>query len=88
MARITSLNALTASIAHEVNQPLTGVTNNANACRRLLAERNLEPEILQQALDGIVADAARASAVLARIRAFIKNSPVAKCEVDINDVIR
>jgi PAS domain S-box-containing protein len=88
VARITSLNTLTASIAHEVNQPLTAVTNNANACRRLLAKRNLEPEILQQALDGIVADAARAGAVLARIRAFIKNSPVAKCEVDINDVIQ
>jgi C4-dicarboxylate-specific signal transduction histidine kinase len=88
VARVTSLNALTASIAHEVNQPLTAVTNNANACRRLLAKRNLEPEILQQALDGIVADAARAGAVLARIRAFIKNAPVAKCEVDINDVIQ
>jgi PAS domain S-box-containing protein len=88
VSRLTTMGELAASIAHEVNQPLTGVTNNANACMRLLAKRNLEPEILQQALEGIVADATRASAVIARIRAFIKNSPVARCELDINDVIQ
>ena len=87
VSRLTTMGELAASIAHEVNQPLTGVTNNANACLRLLANRNLDPKVLRQALEGIVADATRASAVLARIRGFIRNSPAARSELDINEVI-
>jgi PAS domain S-box-containing protein len=88
VSRLTTMGELAASIAHEVNQPLTGVTNHANACMRLLANHNLDPEVLQRALTSIVADATRASAVLARIRAFIKNSPAGRCELDINEVIQ
>jgi PAS domain S-box-containing protein len=88
VSRVTTMGEFAASIAHEVNQPLTGVTNNANACLRLLANRNLDAEVLQRALEGIVADATRASAVLARIRAFLKNSPAARSELYINEVIQ
>jgi PAS domain S-box-containing protein len=88
VSRLTTMGELAASIAHEVNQPLTGVTNNANACLRLLANRNLDPEVLQRALEGIVGDASRASAVLARIRAFIKNAPAERSGLDINEVIQ
>jgi C4-dicarboxylate-specific signal transduction histidine kinase len=79
---------LAASIAHEVNQPLTAITNNGSACLRLLANRNLDPEVLRQALQEIVADGSRASAVLARIRAFIKKTPAVKQALDINEVIQ
>jgi C4-dicarboxylate-specific signal transduction histidine kinase len=82
------MGELAASIAHEVNQPLTAVTNNANACLRLLARRNLDPEVLHGALEEIVADGTRASAVIARIRAFIKKMPAERKELDINDVIQ
>ena len=41
------MGELAASIAHEVNQPLTAVTNNSNACLRLLAANNLKPEVLR-----------------------------------------
>ena len=82
------MGELAASIAHEVNQPLTALTNNSNACLRLLANRNLEPEVLRRALGEIVADSTRASAVIARIRAFIKKTPPEKIQVDINEVIQ
>jgi C4-dicarboxylate-specific signal transduction histidine kinase len=83
------MGELAASIAHEVNQPLTAVTNNANACLRLLARHNLDPEVLRRALEEIVADGTRASAVIAGIRAFVKKAPPAeKSELDINEVIQ
>jgi len=88
MSRLTSLGEMAASIAHEVNQPLTAVTNNGNACLRLLANHNLEPDVLRRALEEIVADGTRASAVIARIRAFIKKGPVEESALDVNDVIR
>jgi len=88
VSRLTTMGELAASIAHEVNQPLTAVTNNSNACLRLLAAGNLKPEVLRRALDEIVADGSRASAVVARIRGFIKKEPAEKNRVDINDVIQ
>ena len=88
VSRLTTMGELAASIAHEVNQPLTAVTNNSSACLRLLANRNLEPEVLRRALEEIVADGTRASAVIARIRAFIKKTPAEKNKLDINEVIQ
>jgi len=87
VSRLTTMGELAASIAHEVNQPLTGVTNNANVCLRLHANRTLDPAVLRRALEEIVADASRASNVIARIRAFIKNAPAEKSELHINEVI-
>ena len=45
VSRLTTMGELAASIAHEVNQPLTAVTNNGNACLRLLANQNLQPDV-------------------------------------------
>jgi len=88
VSRLTTMGELSASIAHEVNQPLTAVTNNGNACLRLLADHNLEPEVLRHALKEMVADSTRAGAVIARIRAFIKKTPPQKIHVDINEAIQ
>src|SRR5258707_8207937 len=49
VTRLTTMGELAASIAHEVNQPLTAVTNNGSACLRMLANRNLEPDVLRPA---------------------------------------
>ena len=87
ISRLTTMGELAASIAHEVNQPLTAVTNNASACRRLLANRSLEPDVLRRALDEIIEDGARASAVIHRIRAFLKKKPAELSEVNMNEVI-
>jgi|GEM_PF-348862 len=88
ISRLTTMGELTASIAHEVNQPLTAITNNGSACLRLLVNQNLDPEVLRRALEEIVADGNRASAVIARIRGFIKKAPAEKSELDVNEVIR
>jgi PAS domain S-box-containing protein len=88
VSRVTTMGELAASIAHEVNQPLTAVVNNGSACLRLLASRHLEPEVLRRALEDIVADGTRASAVVARIRAFIKKQPAEKYELDVNELIQ
>jgi C4-dicarboxylate-specific signal transduction histidine kinase len=88
VSRLTAMGELAASIAHEVNQPLTAITNNSNACLRLLADGSLEPEILRRALEEIVADGNRASAIIARIRTFIKKAPTEKKKLDINEVIQ
>ena len=88
VSRLTTMGELAASIAHEVNQPLTAVNNNSNACLRLLADQNLQPDVLRRALEEIVADGTRASAVMARIRALIKKTPAEKTKVDINEVIQ
>jgi PAS domain S-box-containing protein len=87
MSRLTTMGELAASIAHEVNQPLTAVNNNSNACLRLLANQNLQPDVLRRALEEIVADGTRASAIIARIRAFIKKAPAEKNWLDVNEVI-
>jgi PAS domain S-box-containing protein len=87
VSNLTTLSELAASIAHEINQPLTAVTNNSNACLRLLASHSLRPEILHRALEEIVTDASRASAVVARLRAAIMKEPAEKIELEINDVI-
>jgi C4-dicarboxylate-specific signal transduction histidine kinase len=88
VSRLTIMGELAASIAHEVNQPLTAITNNGSACLRLLANRNLDSEVLQRALKEIVADSTRASDVIARIRAFMKKAPAEKNALDINEVIQ
>jgi PAS domain S-box-containing protein len=88
VSRLTTMGELAASIAHEVNQPLTAVTNNSSACLRLLANHNLEPEVLHRTLEEIIADATRASAVIARIRAFIKKRPAENTQLDVNELIQ
>jgi PAS domain S-box-containing protein len=87
VSRMTTMGELAASIAHEVNQPLTAVINNSNACRRLLADNKLDPGVLQCALEQIVAEATRAASVIARIRAFITKAPPERNRLDINEII-
>jgi PAS domain S-box-containing protein len=88
VSRMTTMGELAASIAHEINQPLTAVVNNSNACLRLLANGNLAPEVLRRSLEQTVADSTHAAAVIARIRAFIMKTPPEKKELDINEVIQ
>jgi PAS domain S-box-containing protein len=86
VARLTTLGELTASIAHEINQPLGAMVNSANACVRWLAAQNLERA--QQSALRIVADGQRAGAIITRIRALAKNAPSYTDWLDINDTIR
>jgi signal transduction histidine kinase len=81
------MGELTASIAHEVNQPLTAVVNNANACLNLLPDGAPHLAEVRAALTEIVDDADRASAVITRVRQLAKKAPSERSLLDLKDVI-
>jgi PAS domain S-box-containing protein len=86
--RVATMGQLTASIAHEVNQPIAGAVFNAEAALRWLGARPPDLEEVRQALGRIVKDANRAGDVIGRIREIIKKAPPRKDRVDINEAIR
>jgi len=88
VARMSTLGELTASITHEINQPLAGIVTNANASLRWLAREAPDLAEARDAIHRIVRDGNRASAVIARTRALIKKAPIAKEPLEINDVIQ
>jgi PAS domain S-box-containing protein len=88
VGRATLMGELTASIAHEVNQPLCAIVSNAEAIQRMLSDGGFVLEELLEGLRDIVQDSQRASAVVARIRSFLERAPGDHSLVDINDLIR
>jgi PAS domain S-box-containing protein len=86
VTRVATLGELTASIAHEINQPLGAVVNNASACVRWLAAQNLEEARRSAAL--VIADGHRAGEIIGRIRALAKKAPPHKDWLDLNTTIR
>src|SRR5215510_9150940 len=86
VARLTTLGELTASIAHEINQPLGALVNSANACVRWLAAQNLERA--QQSAVRVVTEGQRAADIIDRIRALIKKEPPRTEGVEMNEAIR
>jgi C4-dicarboxylate-specific signal transduction histidine kinase len=88
VTRVTTLGELTASIAHEVNQPLAAVVNAAAACRRWLDAATPNLDEARSAVDWIVNEGNRASKVIRRVRALAKKSDIEKVPLDVNDVVR
>jgi len=88
MARVTALGTLTASIAHEVNQPLSGIITNASACLRLLAADPPEVEKARVTAQRTIRDGNRASEVIKRLRAMFTNAPTAFQSVDLHDAVQ
>jgi PAS domain S-box-containing protein len=84
IARVTMLGELTASIAHEVNQPLGAIVANAGACARWLAAKPPNIEDARAPLRAIAADARRASEIIGRIRALVKRQAAQKASLDLN----
>ena len=87
-ARVTALGELTASIAHEVNQPLTGVVTSANACERWLSMDVPNLARASQSVQRIIDDANRASEIIARVRRLATHAPPREEWVDVNEMIR
>jgi C4-dicarboxylate-specific signal transduction histidine kinase len=87
VVRATSLGELTASIAHEINQPLAAIVNNANAIRRLLASPEPDLEEVRQAVDDIAQAGTRAGEIISRIRGLLKKAAPERSPLDINQVI-
>jgi len=88
MARVTSLGALTASIAHEVNQPLCGVVTNASTCLRMLAADPPNIEGARETARRAVRDGNRASDVITRLRALFNKNTVSSDSIDLNEATR
>jgi PAS domain S-box-containing protein len=87
VTRVTALGELTASIAHEINQPLAAVVTNANAGLRWLSGDSPNLAEAREAIGRIIRDGKRASDVISRMRALFKNASTAKERFDINKVI-
>jgi PAS domain S-box-containing protein len=88
MARVMSLGVLTASIAHEINQPLSGIITNAGTCLRMLDHNPPNVEAARKTVLRSLRDGKRASDVIARLRSlFLKKELVAEI-VDLNDATR
>ncbi len=86
VARVATLNAMTASIAHEVSQPLAGILTNANTCVRMLAANPPNLAGAAETARRTIRDADRASDVVKRLRAmFSKKAPATEL-IDLNDV--
>jgi PAS domain S-box-containing protein len=88
VARVTTLGELTASIAHEVNQPLGAIVTNAGASLRWLEARVPDVAEAREGLKAIINDANRAADVIGRIRALTKKAPFQRQQVDLNELIR
>jgi PAS domain S-box-containing protein len=88
VTRLTTLGELTASIAHEVNQPLAGVIGNGAACLRWLSKD--PPQFygeVRASVEAMINDANLASTIIAKIRALAKNAAPQMAALDVNDVI-
>src|SRR6185369_8501826 len=88
VSRVMTMGELTASIAHEVNQPLGAMVANAAACARWLAAQPAEIAKTRKALDSIAADGRRAGEVIGRIRALVKRQAPRKLLLNINQKVR
>jgi PAS domain S-box-containing protein len=87
VVRVSTMGELTASIAHEINQPLASIVNNANASRRILASTAPDLEEVQQAVTDIAEAGTRAAEIISRIRALLRKSVPEKSPLDMNQVI-
>jgi len=88
VTRVTTLGELTASIAHEVNQPLAAVVANAQACLRWLDCDTPDLDGARRSVEWIIDDGNRASEVIRRVRALAKKTDLEKVALDVNDVVR
>jgi PAS domain S-box-containing protein len=85
--RVATLGQLSASIAHEINQPVAAAVNNASAALCWLDKEPPDLEHARQALNRIFKNGNRAGEVIGRMRAFLKKAPLHKEDVDINEAI-
>ena len=85
--RLMQMGVLTASIAHEVNQPLAAVVASAGAALRWLEAKPADLESARQSLKRIVREGERAGGVIGRIRALVRNAPTRRDRLNINEVI-
>jgi len=86
--RVTTMGELCASLAHEINQPISGAITNASTCMRRLDREQPDLEGARAAASLIIRDANRAAEIINRVRLFFRKGVVTKERVDVNEMIR
>jgi C4-dicarboxylate-specific signal transduction histidine kinase len=86
--RVATMGLLTASIAHEVNQPLAGVVTNAEACLNWLDREAPNLEAVRRSVKWVIEDGNRAIEVIRRVRALANKTEIERLPLDVNDVVR
>jgi PAS domain S-box-containing protein len=86
-SRVAALAEISATIAHEVNQPLAAIVANGQACLRFLRREPLSLDDVRGTVEWIVKDGNRASEVIRRVRGLLKKADVEKVPLDVNDVV-
>jgi PAS domain S-box-containing protein len=87
VTRLTTLGEVSASIAHEINQPLAAIVNNATACLGLLSDRQPNLDEVRAALTDVVNDAERASAIVERVRQMSRRSAPQHAPCRIQEIV-
>jgi len=87
VTRVTTLGELTASIAHEINQPLAAIVSNANAGLRWLSNESPDLQETREAIRRIIRDGNRAGDVISKMRALFKKAPMTKERFDLNEAV-
>ena len=88
VARLTTMGQMASAIAHELNQPLTAVSNNVGALNRLLTTANLQPDRVRDIVDRIRQQTTRAGEVIRRLRAHVGKRSTTRRREDVNSVVR
>lgn len=88
VGRVATMGELTSSLAHQLNQPLTGILSNAQAARRFLDRIPPDYAELREAMSDIAEDARRASDVIKRLRELLRKGEFEPTPVDLSAVIR
>jgi C4-dicarboxylate-specific signal transduction histidine kinase len=86
-SRLTTMGAMAASIAHEINQPLQAISANSSAAQRWLSRKEPDIDEARSALKSVASDAHRASQVIESVRSIVKKRSREKEQVAINDVV-
>ncbi|HSD22824.1 MAG TPA: ATP-binding protein [Solirubrobacterales bacterium] len=87
VGRVSTMGELTASLAHELNQPLTGILSNAQAAQRILLSDRTDLAEIREILKDIVEDDKRAGEVIHRLRGFLKKSTLELSPLDIGELV-
>jgi len=88
LGRVSLLGEMTASLAHELNQPLAAIVNNAAAAMQYLEQGRLNPEQLQDILTDVVGDGRRAYDIMRNVRSAIKKGSAIRGLINLNDVVK
>jgi two-component system, LuxR family, sensor kinase FixL len=88
LCRASLLGEMTASLAHELNQPLSAIVNNATAAMQYLEQGRLGPERLHGILTDVVGDGRRAHEIISNVRSAIKKGSAIRGQINLNDVVK